>query len=74
MAFLRGYGVLRERLRNREIDLYINEGLRLYDRTRQHEVAWYWWTLLSLNSGPLDRSHCVAFDPLCKVLYFVLVG
>ena len=39
-----------------------------------YEVAWYWWTLLSLNSGPLDRSHCVAFDPLCKVLYFVLVG
>lgn len=39
MAFLRGYGTLCERLRNREIDLYIHEGLRLYHRNRQHALS-----------------------------------
>ncbi len=36
MAFLRGYSTLRKRLRNKEIDLYINEGLRLHHGNPQH--------------------------------------
>jgi len=39
IAFLRGYGNLRQRLRNREVDLYINEGLRFYRQNRQHALS-----------------------------------
>jgi nitric oxide reductase activation protein len=39
VAFLRGYATLRKRLRDNEIDLYINEGLILYHRNRKHGLS-----------------------------------
>lgn len=50
VAFLRGYGTLRERLRDKEIDLYINEGLRLFHRNRQHALSFMQGTTKSAEN------------------------
>jgi nitric oxide reductase activation protein len=50
VAFLRGYGTFRERLRDKEIDLYINEGLRLLHRNRQHALSFMQGTTKSAEN------------------------
>jgi nitric oxide reductase activation protein len=39
MAFLRGYAALRSRLQSREIDLYLDEGIRLHRHDPQHALS-----------------------------------
>ena len=77
IAFLRGYGTLRDRLRDREIDLYINEGLRLYHRNREHALSFLEGRTKSAESIIRSITHESRLDDVkreLEVLLRALVG